>query len=144
MPADLRAFFRGYCHQFNEALAGRPDQAAIAQCFAPSFVASTADGGVIGGKNDKTFLKTLAQGHERYRSTGLQSMQVLRVDATPLDRAHALSRVRWRAVYSNDKVTDEAVDFEVTYLTSEIDGEPKIFAWISGDEERLLKERGVL
>jgi hypothetical protein len=39
--------------------------------------------------------------------------------------------------------TGNRIEFEVTYFLHFQDGDPKIFAYITGDEERVLREHGL-
>jgi hypothetical protein len=36
------------------------------------------------------------------------------------------------------------IDFEVHYFVRTADGKAKIFGWISGDEQTLLREHGII
>jgi len=36
-----------------------------------------------------------------------------------------------------------AIDFDVHYLVQKLDGDPKIFGWVSGDEQALLRKHGI-
>ncbi len=40
--------------------------------------------------------------------------------------------------------TDVAIDFDVHYLVQKLDDEPKIFGWVSGDEQALLRKHGII
>jgi hypothetical protein len=35
------------------------------------------------------------------------------------------------------------IDFDVHYLVQQLDAEPKVFGWISEDEQALLREHGI-
>lgn len=37
-----------------------------------------------------------------------------------------------------------AIDFEVHYLIQTLGGQPKVFGWVSGDEEALLRKHGIV
>jgi hypothetical protein len=39
---------------------------------------------------------------------------------------------------------DVAIDFDVHYFVQTLDGEPKVFGWVSGDEQALLKKHGII
>ena len=39
---------------------------------------------------------------------------------------------------------DVAIDFDVHYFVQKLDGEPKVFGWVSGDEQALLRKHGIL
>lgn len=38
---------------------------------------------------------------------------------------------------------DAIIDFDVHHLVQQRDGGPKVFGWIAGDEQALLRERGI-
>lgn len=37
-----------------------------------------------------------------------------------------------------------SIDFDVHYLVQLLGGEPRVFAWVSGDEQALLREHGIV
>jgi hypothetical protein len=39
---------------------------------------------------------------------------------------------------------DVTIDFDVHYLVQKLDAEPKIFGWVSGDEQALLRKYGIV
>lgn len=39
---------------------------------------------------------------------------------------------------------DIPIDFEVHYLVRSLDDAPKIFGWVSGDEQMLLRQHGII
>lgn len=39
---------------------------------------------------------------------------------------------------------DVAIDFDVHYLVQQLGAQPKVFGWVSGDEQALLKEHGII
>ena len=60
-----------------------------------------------------------------------------------IDEQHCVAHVGWTASYSRDDQPDVVIDFEVHYLIQEINSEPKVFGWVSGDEQALLKKHGI-
>ncbi|CAH2402864.1 hypothetical protein [Mesorhizobium ventifaucium] len=38
---------------------------------------------------------------------------------------------------------DVTIDFDVHYLVQKLAGEPKIFGWVSGDEQEVLRKHGI-
>jgi hypothetical protein len=51
--------------------------------------------------------------------------------------------VAWTGVYNRKEQPDIAIDFDVHYLVQKLDGDPRIFGWVSGDEQALLKKHGI-
>ncbi len=83
--------FERYERFFRQSLAGDIDMEEVASLYASEFMAASP-AGVMAGKNDEQFGKTMAQGH----------------------------------------------------LVQKLDGEPKIFGWVSGDEQALLRKHGII
>lgn len=143
MEAAIRAFFDRYEHLFNRALAGEAEMDDVAALFASEFIAATP-AGVSGGRNDAQLKDVMAQGYARYRASGTKGMRIREVRVTPIDERHGLADVAWTAIYARkDDGPDIVIDFDVHYFVQLLDGEPKVFGWVSGDEEALLKRHGV-
>ena len=71
-------------------------------------------------------------------------MRITGLTATPLDDHHAMVKVQWRAMYRTADGREERIDFEVIYLVQTITGTPKIFGYITGDEQKAYREHGLL
>ena len=62
---------------------------------------------------------------------------------TSLDTAiHILSE--WTASYEKSNGQQVDIDFDVYYLMQELNGKLHIFGWISGNEQELLKQYGII
>lgn len=142
MEAAVRRLFDRYERFFMRALGGDLDESEAASLYAAEFIAATP-AGVMSGKNDDGFLATMAQGYERYRAIGTKAMKVRAVRVSPIDALHCVAHVAWKATYARDGRDDVSIDFVVHYLVQARGGEPKVFGWVSGDEEALLKQHGV-
>ena len=140
----IERFFAGYAARFNRALGDAPvmDVEGTAAAFADCFVAANPQG-VACGKNDSRFRAAIPQGWEFYRRTGMKSMEITSILVTPLDNMHAMAKVRWDSRYRRGDGRDEQIEFDVIYLVQIRDGTPKIFAYITGDEEKALREKGL-
>lgn len=55
-----------------------------------------------------------------------------------------MAHVAWRATYARKDQADLPIDFDVHYFVQTLDGEPKVFGWVSGDEQAVLKEQGIV
>jgi len=86
----------------------------------------------------------MRQGFERYRQIGTKDMRLRSVTITPIDRHHCLAHVAWTAVYDRGNDADVAIDFEVHYFVQQLEEAPKIFGWVSGDEQAVLKQHGII
>lgn len=145
MNEKIEEFFERYQKSFNKALkeATEIDAKEMAQCFSDCFIAANP-AGVACGKNDEELESQILRGLQFYRSIGTRSMNVLEIAVTALNRFHALARVRWQSQYRKKDGEGERIDFDVIYLL-QINGErPRIFAYITGDEEEALRERGLI
>jgi len=65
------------------------------------------------------------------------------VRLSPIDDQHCLAHVAWTATYARKDRPDLTIDFEVHYFVQKLNEEPKVFGWVSGDEEALLREHGI-
>lgn len=143
MRTAIDRLFERYENFFNRALAGDVDEETGAALYAPEFIAASP-AGVMTGKNDAHFMQVMAQGYERYRATGTKGMRIRDIRLSPIDDHHCVAHVGWTATYARKDEPDIAIDFDVHYLVQRLDGEPKVFGWVAGDEQALLRERGIL
>ncbi len=141
----IREFFAQYEARVNKALGEMPviDAKATAEAFSDCFIAANP-GGVNCGKNDEQFQSQILQGFEFYRSIGTKSMKISGLTITSLDEFHVQARVCWQADYIKKDGSGERIDFDVIYLLQTMGERPKIFAYITGDEQRVLRERGLI
>lgn len=143
MEEQVRALFRRYQEFFMNSLAGRFDRDAVKALYASEFI-DASPAGVMAGKNDEALIAAMAQGYEHYRKIGTKEMTVRGIRISPVDDLHCVAHVAWTAVYQRDDLPRTAIDFDVHYLVQVRDGEAKVFGWMAGDENALLKERGVI
>lgn len=143
MEDEVRAFFGRYAQLFAQALAGEADLDQVAALYANEFIAASP-AGVMGGKNDEAFKASMAEGYERYRAMGTKAMRLGEVRVSPMDELHCVAHVAWTAVYAREGRPDIEIGFEVHYLVQKRGAEPKVFGWVSGDEEAVLKAHGVI
>lgn len=139
----IAKFFERYERFFAQSLSGTIDANEISSLYAKEFIAASPLG-VMTGKNDIQLQQTMTQGYEQYRKIGTKEMRVRGMRISPIDELHCVAHVAWTAVYSTADSSNITIDFEVHYLMQEFDKNPQIFGWISGDEQKLLKEYGVV
>ena len=141
----LSDFFAAYEARTNQALADPPDVdvEATVSAFAEAFIHADPNG-VRCGRNDGELRSAIPQGFAFYRRIGTKSMRIIGLTATPLDDHHAMAKVQWRAEYRTDDGREERIDFEVIYFVQTTTGRPKIFAYITGDEQKAYREHGLL
>ena len=143
MEVAVRKLFERYQSLFNQALGGDADMDAVASLYASDFIAASP-AGVMTGKNDDQLKRVMAQGYARYRAIGTKGMRIRDVRISPIDEHHCLAHVAWTATYAREDRPDTAIDFDVHYLVQKLDDNAKVFGWVSGDEDALLKKHGIV
>ena len=139
----LEHFFERYERFFMQSLDGKIDGSEMAELYAPEFIAASP-AGVMAGKNDDDFRQVLSAGYEQYRQIGTKGMRVRGVEMTQIDALHCVANVAWTASYETADGRLIDIDFDVHYLMQEWGGRPRVFGWISGDEQEVLKQYGVI
>lgn len=143
METSVRRLFERYESFFNRSLAGKVDMNELASLYASEFIGA-APAGVKAGKNDDQFKQLMAQGYEHYRAIGTKERRIRNVRLSPIDELHCVAHVAWIATYARKDQPDVTIDFDVHYLVQMLNGEPKVFGWVSGDEQALLKKHGII
>jgi hypothetical protein len=141
----INTFFANYEKNFNDALSGKDTHIVdkVIRSFADCFVESSPLG-VSCGKNDSQFIGGIRQGFEFYKKIGTQSMHILAKEVTVLDAYHSMVKIKWQ--YKAIKQNKEPVEivFDIYYFLRAVNHEHKIFAYIAGDEQKVLKEHGLI
>jgi hypothetical protein len=143
MDMTVRRLFDRYQQFFNRALNGDPDMEEGAAFYTSAFIAASPSG-VATGQNDDQLRQVMKDGYARYRALGTKEMRLRSVRVSPMDEQHCVAHVAWTAIYSRPDSSDISIEFDVHYLVQDLDGQPKIFGWVSGDEQALLKEHGIV
>lgn len=140
----IEAFFRQYETRFNSSLNGTAvDVEATANAFAGSFIEASPLG-VNCGQNNEQFKKAIPEGYAFYKSIGTTAMHILHMDITLLDMWHAQTKLHWKATYKKKNSSNVVIEFDVFYFTQEQNGQLKIFAYITGDEQKALRDHGLI
>jgi hypothetical protein len=143
MEASVRRFFERYESIFNRSLGGDTNMDEVAALYASEFIAASP-AGVMAGKNDEQLRQVMAQAYARYRALGTKEMLIRDVRLSPIDDHHCVAHVAWTATYAREDGADITIDFDVHYLVQKLDEEPKVFGWVSGDEQALLRKHGIV
>ena len=141
----VRDFFTRYEALFQNALGDNPqvDLDSIVGSFADYFVGSNPLG-VQGGANDMQFREMLPQGYAFYRQIGTTRMTVGALDITPINDLHLMAKVHWVSSYKKQDGSTVTIEFDNVYFLTLASGEPKIFAYVTGDEQGVLREHGLI
>jgi hypothetical protein len=143
MEASVRKLFERYERSFNQSLGGDTDMREVASLYASRFIAATP-AGVMTGKNDDHLKQVMAQGYARYRAIGTKEMRIRNLRLSPMDEQHCVAHVAWTATYARKEQPDVTIDFDVHYFVRTVDGKSKVFGWVSGDEQAVLREHGII
>jgi hypothetical protein len=143
METAVRKLFERYESVFNRSLAGNQDMDEVVSLYASNFIAATP-AGVMTGNNDDHLKLVMAQGYAHYREVGTKGMRIRQVHLSPIDDRHCVAHVSWTATYARRDQTETTIDFDVHYLVQKLNGDPKVFGWVSGDEKALLKQHGIV
>ena len=141
--AELETFFNDYASRFSRAIHGEEVADEAAAAFADCFIGASPLG-VQCGQNDADFRQIIPQGYAFYRSIGIRKMEISRQETTLLDEYHSMTRVFWHSVFIRKDGTEVVIDFEVIYFVQSLNGQHRIFAYITGDEQKALKENGLI
>lgn len=143
MEASVRRLFERYEGIAAASLHSDVDMDEVAALYASEFIAASP-AGVMTGKNDEHFKQVMSQGYAHYRSIGTKEMRIRGLRISPMDEHHCVAHVAWRAIYVREHEPDVTIDFDVHYLIQQLGAEPKVFGWVSGDEQTLLRKHGII
>ena len=140
----LIEFFEEYEANFNSAiLCDGPGAEASAAAFAKCFVGATPSG-LVCRTNDDEFVRAIEQSCEQYRKLGTRAMRLEGIDTTPIDQNHVMARVHWKGEYRRPDSSQVEIAFDVVYFVRMVDDETAIFGYVTGDEQRALREHGLV
>jgi hypothetical protein len=145
LETKVRRLFDHYGRRSDDALQDPPieDSGGHAAAFAEYFVGSSPQG-VFGGPNDNEFRKKIPEGFAHYRKVGGKHMTIKGLTVTPLDELHAIADVDWDFAYTNKAGKSGHVTFTNFYFITIASGEPKIFAYVTPDEQGAMAEHGLV
>jgi hypothetical protein len=141
MTPNFDSYFEDYSALYNRALTDLSALKDIMARFSDCFIAAGPDG-VKCGENNDAFRKQLEGGYAFHKQIGTKRMTKTRCEVTEIDATHHMVKVSYHADYEKGgrKV---GLDFDVTYLLDSGKGEPKIFAFIAGDEMEAYRKAGL-
>ncbi len=141
---EIENFFNRYEARFNEVLSGgEPDLDETVNSFSSDFI-EASPAGIMAGKNDRKFRKSISKGWEFYKNIGIHAMDILSTQITILDTVHAIIKVRWNSSFVRKNKTKGDITFDVFYLVQKTGEDIRIFAYITGDEQQALRDEGLI
>ncbi len=141
---QLEAFFNKYAERFNKALTNESFEVdETANAFAHCFVEASPLG-ITCSKNDEQFRTMIPQGYAFYKRIGIKAMEIVSMDITVLDAYHSMIRVYWKTNFVKSDTSLGSIEFNVIYFTCTHNNDHKIFSYITGDEQKALKENGLI
>jgi hypothetical protein len=143
MEESVREFLYRYEELFRAALKNEVDMQQVVSSYASAFVAASP-AGVMVGQNDERLKEVMQQGFDYYRQIGTTDMRLRNVRVSPIDHHHCVAHVGWTASYDRGSDPDVSIDFEVHYFVQRLGGLPKVFGWVTGDEQAVLKQHGII
>src|SRR5690606_13109442 len=114
-----------------------------ANLYSSCFIGANPSG-VQCGSNDHQLKDSIMKGYEFYKKIGITSMEIVSTEITILDDIHSMTRVHWKSHYNKPDSSSGSIEFENIYFTQSIKDQHKVFAWITGDEQAVLKEHGLI
>lgn len=141
---QLNDFFNLYAQRFNNALKGEtPDIDGSAKSFSKCFVSANPLG-VSCGSNNEEFRTAMSQGYAFYKSIGVTTMEIVSLEISILNDFHEMTKIRWKCSYTKKDHSRGSIEFENFYFTHSKQNEHEIFAYITGDEQAVLKKNGLI
>jgi hypothetical protein len=86
----------------------------------------------------------MQKGYAFYKNIGITSMDIVSKKITLLDDFHIMVKVRWKSNFLKRDGLKSSIEFENIYFNQTRDTQPKVFAYITGDEQAALKEAGLI
>lgn len=143
MEIGVKTLFERYERFVRRSLVGEIDIDEVASLYAPAFIAASPER-VMTGKNDDQLKRAMGQVYAHYRAIGTKDMRIRNIRTSPIDERHCVAHVAWTATYARPGAPDVSIDFDVHYLVQERGSEMTIFGWVTGDEQALLREHGII
>lgn len=135
----IEAFFHNYEESFRNGLEGNVDIEVAAKAFAMCFVEASPVG-VSCGQSDEKFWQAIPKGYEFYRQLGTGSMKTLNKEISEIDEFHHQCKVCWQALYQKKMDCSKQLT-SVIYFLQHLTNNLKIFAYVTGNEQKVLQRK---
>lgn len=122
---------------------GTVDGEELAAMYADHCVGSSP-AGVFGASIDAGFAQMVRDGVANYRRMGGKAFVVESVATEPINDLHDMARVGGRFDYTRPSDGKSGtIRFENVYFVTQVGASPRIFAWVTPDEQAALEEHGL-
>ncbi len=137
-------FMRRYGALMDEGVkSGTVRSEELAAMYAEYCVGSSP-AGIFGARMDDGFGQMISAGVANYKRMGGTAFVAETVAVAPIDELHDLARVGWRFDYTRPADGNAGtIRFENVYFVSRAGASPRVFAWVTPDEQAALKEHGL-
>ena len=132
-----------YVAAFDRSLGEQVDAKGIRHHLSACFVGARPEG-VQCGQNGTRVTQALEHGYAFHRQIGTRHMGVRDTATIPVDDAHALARVAYRAISEKPAGPILDLELEVSCMTDTRGKAYEIFAFVTGDEQALYEQHGLL
>ena len=137
-------FFNQYSDIFNKSIKGDvADVERTAELYSDCFIAANPLG-VNCGRNDEQLRDAIVKGYAFYKNIGITSMEIISKQITLLDDFHAMVKVYWKSNFIKKDGSRGSIEFANIYFTQTRENQHKVFAYITGDEQAVLREFGLI
>lgn len=117
------------------------DVKAQAESFADNFISAGPKGTIAQGKQD--LINKAEQAAAFYKSVGQRSARIISKQEMPITDQYTMVTVHCGVTF--EKTGDDPVEFDVTYIIQENQGQPKIILFITHqDEQEAMQKLGVM
>jgi hypothetical protein len=141
----LEKFFADYEARINIALTepSKFDVDATINAYTECFMEAHPKG-VTCFQNDEKMRQTFPQMFEAQRKLGAKSMRIISREIMPLDEFHAMAKIHWEARYIRKDGQEVVANFDEFYFVQTLNQISKVFAYIAGDQEKWMKDNGLI
>lgn len=141
---QMDSFFKQYADRFNKTLQGDISDVELTTDLYSDCLIAVNPLGVNCAKNDEQLRDAMVKGYAFYKDIGITSMEIVSKEITLLDDFHTMIKVCWRSNFVKKDGSKGSIEFENIYFTQTRENQHKVFAYITGDENAVLKKIGLI
>lgn len=133
---QVDAFFAEFEKNFSAL-----DVKAQAEAYADNFISAGPKGTIAQGRQD--LINKAEQAAAFYKSVGQKSARIISKQEMPVTDQYTMVTVHWGVTF--EMTGDSPVEFDVTYIIQENQGQPKIILFITHqDEQEAMQKLGLM